>query len=260
MITVKKRFIAILAVISIVSGAAAYYARNRYGGATVSRGTFGFAAKQTVFIESAGLPVTVAACYGDFITVEYAAELPIIVEETDEDIKIAQDDGFAVSVLASLDYYIKVGLPAGVRYKKVAVSTAGGGVNADAAGLDMRNLTVTTKNGGINIASANSYMKLTSASGGINVDYDSFLYNTSIESGSGGVNLSIPDYCSLNLNFQTKTGHITTSFFSREYAAYRGALFEKRGNSRSRLYVGTESADLFIKEKDTNVIGNYPRL
>lgn len=250
-----------MAAVSIASGAAAYYARDRFGGATVSRGELSFAAKKTVYIESAGLPVTVAACYGENITVEYAAELPVITEETDEDIKIAQDDGFAVSVLASLDYYIKIGLPVYTRYKKVTVSTAGGGVEIDAAGLALGNLTVTTKNGDINIASANSYMKLTSSSGEISVDYDSFLFNTSLDSGSGNVFLSIPDYSSVNLDFYTKTGHITTGgFFKREYASYQGVVFEKRGDSVSRLYVSTRSADLFIKEKDTNVIGNYPRL
>jgi len=261
MLKIRKRFIAVLAAISIVSAAAAYYVRDNYGGATVNRGKLNFAVKKTVYIESAGLPITVAACGGDFITVEYAAELPIITEETEEDIKVLQDDGFAVSVLASLDYYIKIGLPVGVHYRRIAISTAGGSVSLNAAGLDLRDLIITTKNGDIGVSAANSYMRLTSSAGEISVDYDSFLHNTSVDSGSGNVYLSIPDYSSLSLDFYTKTGSLTTgSFFPREYAAYRGTVFEKRGDSVGRLYVNTKSADLFIKEKDTNAIGNYPRL
>jgi len=259
----RLRLLAVLAAISILSGIAAYYTRNKFGGSTVCRARLAFEPKKSVIIETAGLPVTISASTGDRITAEYVSELPLITEETEDSLKIAEDDGFAVSVFSrdSLKYHIKITLPIGVYYDRIRIKTAGGNIDFDTAGLGVSGITAATKNGGINIKSAAAYLNLTAESGEINVDYDSFLFPAFISSKRGNVTLNIPDYSSVSLDFVTETGRLTAgTFFEREYIGFKGTVFDKRGKSPRKLYVGTKSADLIIKEKDTDVIGNYPRI
>jgi len=259
----RNRLIAVLTAVSLIFAALAYLTRNKYGGSTVSRGTIALEARSTVIIESVGLPVIITACYGEELIVEYAAELPVITDVTEEETRIAQDDGFAVSLFVpdALKFYIKISLPVNVGYKRIKITSAGGGVTIDGAGLDIKSVYASTKNGGINIAAVDAFLDLYSVSGKVNVDYQSFLSPAVIETVSGKVNITVPDYSAVNLDFITQTGCVTTgNIFENEYDMYKGTLFETRGKTPYKLFVKTKSADLVLKEKDTDVIGNYPRL
>lgn len=220
-------------------------------------------ARKNVIIESVGLPVIITACYGEDLLVEYASELPLITDVTEEETRIAQDDGFAVSLFVrdALNFYIKISLPVNAPYKRIKVTSAGGGVTLDGAGLDIKSVSVSTKNGGIDISAADAFLNLSTVSGEITVDYQSFLSPSVIETDSGAVNVTVPDFAAVNLDFITQTGCVTTgNIFEQEYILYKGTLFEKRGETPYKLLVKTKSADLVLKEKDTDVIGNYPRL
>jgi len=255
----SNKLIAVLAAVSVLSGMAAYFTRSKFGGPTVCRGGTAISAKQTVIIESAGLPVIISACDGEEIIVEYASELPVNFIESEGEVRIIQDDGFAVSLFVwdALSYYIKVSLPVWYEYKKIKATTAGGDISIDCDRLVLDDVELTTKNGGIDVVSANAALNLFTYTGSVSVDYADFLLPTIMESVAGDITVSFPEYCAVGLDFVTESGSVTSGkFFPREYNGYKGVLFAQRGDNPEKLFVKTKSADLLIKEKNTDAIGD----
>ncbi|MDR0222801.1 MAG: DUF4097 domain-containing protein [Oscillospiraceae bacterium] len=252
----KKRFFAVLLAVSAISGTGAYLARNGFGGSSVYRAELFYAAPPRVSVNTAGIPVEMFAWNGDSIKIECSAELPLIILEDEGEITISQDDGFAVSVftLEVLRYRIKIWLPERRDFTEINVTSAGGDVGIDARGLFVRRISVTAKNGGIRIGAADSILLLNTETGNVDVDYDYFLLPTLIETVSGDVRLSLPDYSSVSLEYSTDAGKFASSFFPGEFDGYAGSVFAARGNYPKRLNVSTKSGDLVIEEKTARMV------
>ncbi|MDR0197854.1 MAG: hypothetical protein LBI36_06530 [Oscillospiraceae bacterium] len=251
----KKRLFAVLVAVSIVSAAAAVLTRNAFGGSSVYRAELFCAAPPRVNVNTAGIPVEILPWDGGFIKINCSAELPLIIKEDENELTVSQDDGFAVSVFTPevLGYHIKVWLPSERDYTEINIVSAGGDVAFDARGLSVRRVYVVSKNGGIKISSADSILLLSTKSGNIDVDYAYFLLPSLIETASGGVNLAIPDFSSVRLDYVTETGRFESSFFPDEFdGAGTGAVRAVKGNRPCVLSVYTKSGGLVVSKKETD--------
>ena len=256
----KKRVFAGLISISVLSGVGAFLMQYMYGNSSVYRAELLAEAKPSVNIITAGMPVQIATWNGSEIKLECVSELELLIEETDKAITVKQDDGFAVSIFTAdvFRYNLKVWLPEDGDYKEVNIISAGGDINIDGAWLSVKKITVSAKNGNIGIDGADSLFYIKTGTGNVRIDYISFLSPTVIETGSGAVELSVPDYASVSLDYITSTGKLYSGeFFPRRFEGYQGTVFAQRGSSPKKLYVNTDSGGLTIKEKKTDVIGHY---
>ena len=141
----QKKLLVILAAISILSAGLSVAAQFAAGdgsflsGSTVYRDEFYIeldpnARRPTVNVSTAGMPVEVATWNGNNIKVECVAELPLIIDISDEfelEITISQDDSFAVSIFTFdlFRYNLKVYLPLGFDYRELNVSTNSGNMS-----------------------------------------------------------------------------------------------------------------------------------
>ncbi|MCL2632936.1 MAG: DUF4097 domain-containing protein [Oscillospiraceae bacterium] len=256
-----NRVIAVLLVIAVLSGAGAYFVQYRFGGSSVYRVELSYEVKPFLSIITAGMPVEVASWDGSEIKLVCVSELPLIIEETEDEIKINQDDGFAVSFLTVdiFNYNLKVLLPRDYEYKEIHIISAGGDVSIKGQELHTSRVTVSAKNGNIGIDNVNSLVNIKTITGDINLDFISFLSSAYVESVSGDIDISVPDYSSLSLDYFTYSGRLYTgSFFPREFDGYMGTAFARKGVMPHKLHVVTHSGNLHIKEKNTDAIGNYP--
>jgi DUF4097 and DUF4098 domain-containing protein YvlB len=246
----QKRLFVILLAISVVSGGLAFFVQYRWGGSTVYRAELLFEAKREIHITTAGMPVQIDSWDGEGIKIVCVAELPIIIEEGENSITVKQDDEFTISLftLDILRYNMKIYLPAD-EIHEINVLSAGGSISINAHGLNVLSVSVTTKNGAVSINQANTMLMLKTESGRINVDYISYFMPTVIETDSGIVELHLPDYTSVWLDYITQTG----SFDSDSIRAVRD-------DGMVVLNVKTKSGDLIIKEKNSGEVDNYPVL
>jgi hypothetical protein len=126
-IDIQKTLLIVLISISAVTGLLAFFIN---GESTVYRDELILQNKPVIDIYSAGMRVEILAWDGDVIKVECVAELPLIIEETEDSLKISQDDGFVVSVftLDMFSYRMVIYLPRSPEfgeYTQVNIHSAG---------------------------------------------------------------------------------------------------------------------------------------
>jgi hypothetical protein len=241
-IELKKRLFLIFATTSIVSGIGVFVVQYWFGDflkVDAYKDEFyielNAQIKPIININTAGMPLEIAIWSGDEIKVECVAELPLIIEESErggEELTISQDDGFAVSLFTKdlFRYKLKVHLPQFIEYKQINITSAGGDVSINSWQLNAGRILIETKNADVSVIRPSCLYMIYTWSGNIYMDYDFLVSSAIIETGSGNVEIRIPDY------------YIGTQDVDR------------------KLRVHTKSGEFVITGKDTSLPENYPLL
>jgi DUF4097 and DUF4098 domain-containing protein YvlB len=229
----KKLFLILLAV-TVISGILAFTVQITFGGSSVYRDELfvsietGF--KQTINIYTAGMPVTISLWNGDDVRIRCVAELPLIIQQTENEITISQDDGFAVSMftLDMFRYAMEIELPRALEYRRLNITTAGGNVFLNSHHLVAELVTVESKNASINVTRAACDYEIRTRSGDVYMDFDFVVSPVQIITDSGNVRIKIPDY--------------------------------DMGKAEEMFNIDTVSGTVTIIEKDSSLPENFPLL
>jgi len=120
----QKKLLVILITISAVSGTLAFLLQTLRGESSVYREQLYLEPKRVTDINALGLPVEVEFWDGDTIKVICVAELPLIIEEKEHELKIEQNDDFSVSIFTidMFRYSLNVFLPRSFEFWEVNVN------------------------------------------------------------------------------------------------------------------------------------------
>jgi hypothetical protein len=227
----------------IISALAAVVAQNIYGDDSqirVYRNTHHIPLSPDIppvlSVATAGMPVEISLWDGGDIKVEVVSELPLIIEDVfvpyiSHDIKITQDDGFAISffTFALFRYNLKIYLPRWSEYERVSIISSGGDIVLNAYHLRVsETVSIETNNGDISVIRGTNEYRIKTRSGDVFMDFDFLVSRVVISSKQGNINLRIPD----------------TSLWRAE----------------ELLDVWSESGEVNIDKKDTSLSENTPLL
>jgi len=156
-------------------------------------------APPTIDIITAGMRVELSLWDGDEIRIRPVSELPLMIVKEHEygythEISINQDDGFAISffTLQQFRYNLQICLPRNREYRQINITTVGGNVTINAHHLRVREpVRIITDGGDVNISRSVTEFTIRTRSGNINMDFDSLVANTMINTESGDINLKV---------------------------------------------------------------------
>lgn len=240
----KSRFMLIFFVLSVFTLAAAaemqYLSRETGFESTVVRDRLVLENAKYLTISTSSLDYELRFHKGDGILVEYVNDTPMIVEQSDVNyLKLVQDDSFTLSIFAKdqFGYKMTVWLPEN-DYREFHLNSGSGSITLSGTLSDYTELR--TRSGNITVNGATEKVSAYAIYGDIFCSYYAFVNAGSFETKSGSVDIRLPDYSGINLEFRTENGYIESKLMGCDSRFY-GSLDAVKPAPLSRyLYITTK--------------------
>lgn len=257
--TVKK-FIVITLVFSLITlgafvGLRFLDIKRGYRG-TVVKESVAFPAANYVYINTTGLNFELKGYDGKDILIEYTNDMPIIVEESNEDyLKISQDDSFCLSLFSKdqFNYKMVIWLPER-SYREFYLNSGSG--NITLLHTYSRYTKLRTRNGNITVTEAEKEIDAATIKGDIFCSYNSFEFPGSFETGEGNITVTMPQDAAVELRFRTEGGWVDSEFIGLKERFYGSLDMETSPPSAYSKYLyattGNGSLTLEAAEKKEN--------
>lgn len=217
---------------------------------TVVKESLSFPTAKYLYISTSGLDFEIKGYEGEKILVEYANDMPIIVEESSEDyLKITQDDSFTLSLFAKdqFSYKMTVWLPES-DYREFYLSSGSGTITLE--GTHSLYTKLRTRNGNIYINGADKEINAASISGEIFCSYNEFTAEGRFESREGNIKVLMPENSGTDLKFRTDSGWLDSGFMGLEERFFGSIDLQKPSELLNVLYVTTVSSGLTLESHD----------
>lgn len=115
-------------------------------------------------------------------------------------------------------------------------------------GLESKKSSFLASSGDIEIYGSTGDVDATTSSGDINLNYDVFSNNITIVASSGDVDIVLPKDAEFNINANTTSGDIESSFPVTVTGKLKNTLNGKVGNSNNTININTTSGDISIEK------------
>ena len=217
---------------------------------TVVRESLSFPAASYLYISTSGLDLEIKGYEGKEILVEYANDMPVIVEESSEDyLKITQDDSFTLSLFArdQFRYKMTVWLPES-DYREFYLNSGSGTISLE--GTQSLYTKLRTRNGNIRINNADKEINSASISGEISCSYKELTAEGRFESREGNIKVLLPENSGADLKFRTDSGWLDSGFMGLEERFLGSIDIQKPSDPLNILYVTTVSGGLTLETSE----------
>ena len=214
---------------------------------TVVKESLSFPAAKYLYISTSGLDFEIKSYDGEKILVEYANDMPIIVEESSEDyLRLTQDDSFTLSLFAKdqFGYKMTLWLPES-DYREFYLNSGSGNITLE--GTPSLYTKLRTRNGNIYINEADKEINAATISGGIFCSYKAFEITGSFESSQGDINVLMPGESGVELRFRTESGWLDGGLMGLEERFFGSIDLQKPSDLSNFLYVTTVSGGLTLE-------------
>ena len=219
--------------------------QNGFDGSVVKE-EFHIGKAKYITISTTNLDVEILPFDGDEIKIGYVNDSAVIIEKQDENyLKLRQDDSFTFSLLAKeqFGYKMTVWLPQH-DYRELYVSSSSGRITLQSTCAEYTELS--TRSGEITVHEADGKLKARTDSGNISCNYLAFVTAGNFITESGNVEIRMPEFSGVTLEFETVCGSAESDMFgeaARE-PVFRSATFERPAGLSHYLYVTTYSGKL----------------
>lgn len=213
-------------------------------GGTITEETLEFPITNNFKISCTAMDVYLHSCVGDTVKIEYVNDLPVSCDTSEEGlIRITQDASFSLSLFSArqFSYRMDVYLPEH-SYRDFVVDTTAGNIFVD--DIDMLSLDISTRSGSVEVVSADYPLSVVSQRGDVGINAAAVADDIYIRAGSGETRLTVPEFASFELTFETESGRITSDAFERKYENEQRDVTEKYGSGRHSVKIQTESGNL----------------
>lgn len=214
---------------------------------TVAKDRLVFQNAKYLNISTSGLDYELRFHKGDGILVEYINDTPIIVEQTDVNyLKLVQDDSFTLSLFAldQFNYKMTVWLPEN-DYREFYLDSGSGDIYISETLSEYTE--IHTRNGNITINGATEKISAYTDKGNISCNYNVFANAGSFETKSGNIDIRIPDFSGVILQFRTENGYLDSSLLGLEERFYSSLDAQKPAPLSKHLYITTESGGATVE-------------
>lgn len=241
---VVNRWLVITGILAAVFAAAAFLFPGKSLG-SAKEGDEYLPLCEYISIDLLKTDVTLIPWDEDEIRFTYRNDVPLSVEVGDNSLSITESTEFVISLFAgdSRDYGMYLYLPREY-YRDILIYTVSGDVIL--GDVDSDKITVVTNSGGITSEATRSLCSLTTGSGDILLDFYSVIPGSSVQSRTGNAQIVFPKGSSVALDFETKTGKLSTDLISR---SYQGSYKYSFNGGAKHIYAALESGVLTVREK-----------
>lgn len=199
-----------------------------------------------ITISTTNLDFEIKPYDGDKIRIDYVNDSHVIIEQQDENyLKLRQDDSFTFTLLAKeqFGYKMTVWLPE-YDYREVYLSSSSGAVTVDFTSAEYTE--IATRSGNITVKEACEKLAATTDSGDIYCKYLAFVTAGNFTADSGDVEIYMPDFSGVTLEFETVCGAVETDLFGEaaKEPVYHSVTLERPAKLSHYLYVTTYSGRL----------------
>lgn len=229
-----------LSVFTLAAAAGTQYLSVKSGfESTVVRDRLVFENARYLNISTSSLDYELRFHQGDGILVEYVNDNAMIVEQSDVNyLKLVQDDSFTLSLFAKdqFGYKMTVWLPEN-DYREFYLDSGSGSITV--SGTQSEYTEIHTRSGNIKITGATEKISANALYGNIFCSYSAFVNAGSFETKSGNVDIRLPDYSGINLEFRTESGYLRSRLMGYEEDFYGSLDAIKPAPLSRRLYITT---------------------
>lgn len=247
----KNGFLLLFFLLSLFSLAAAaetqYLSRETGFEGTVVGERLVFENAKYINISTSGLDYELRFHKGDGILVEYVNDTPMIVEQSDVNyLKLVQDDSFTISLFArdQFGYKMTVWLPEN-DYREFYLDSGSGDIYLSETLSDYTE--IRTRSGNITVNGAVGKLSAYAAEGNISCTYNAFVNAGSFETKSGDIDIRLPDFSGIILEFRTEDGYLDSKLLGLKERFYSSLDAEKPAPLSKHLYITTESGGVSVE-------------
>ncbi len=238
----------LLSLFALAAAAEAQYLSKKAGfESTVVRDRLVFETAKYLNISTSGLDYELRFHRGDGILVEYVNDTPMIVEQSDVNyLKLVQDDSFTLSLFAreQFGYKMTVWLPEN-DYREFHLDSGSGDIYISETLSDYTE--IRTRSGNITVNGAVGKLSAYAAGGSISCTYAAFVNAGSFETKSGNIDIRIPDFSGIKLEFRTENGYLDSKLLGLKERFYTSLDIEKSAPLSRHLYITTESGGVSVE-------------
>lgn len=217
---------------------------------TVVKESLTFPNAKYLYISTTGLDVEIKSYEGKEILVEYTNDMPVIVEESNEDyLKLTQDDSFTLSLFAKdqFSYKMTVWLPLN-DYREFYLNSGSGDITLEET--LSRYTKIRTRNGRVYINNADKEIDAAAITGSIFCSYNDFSATGSFESNGGNITVLMPSSSGVDLRFRTESGWLDSGLMGLDKRFYGSVDLKKDSDSSGDLYVTTGNGGCTLEAAD----------
>lgn len=199
-----------------------------------------------ITISTTNLDFEIKPYDGEKIKIQYVNDSHVIIEQQDENyLRLRQDDSFTFTLLAKeqFGYKMTVWLPE-YDYREVHLTSSSGAVTVDFTSAEYTG--ITTRSGDITVKEACEKLAVETDSGDIYCNYLAFVTAGNFTTDSGDVEIYMPDFSGVTLEFETVCGAAESDLFGEAAIepVYHSVTLERPAKLSHYLYVTTYSGRL----------------